>query len=60
MPVKHMTIIADNAREHVTLAGSGGRKKLRLNFESRLTQQLADLDDYYNKVVEASEGDAAL
>lgn len=34
--------------------------EVRLNFESRLTQQLADLDEYYNKAYIAAEGDAAL
>lgn len=34
--------------------------EVRLNFESRLTQQLADLDEYYNKAVVSAEGNAAL
>lgn len=34
--------------------------EVRLNFESRLTQQLADLDEYYNKTVVSAEGNAAL
>lgn len=34
--------------------------EVRLNFESRLTQQLADLDAYYNKQVEGAEGNAQL